>query len=59
MTRLYHVIAIVAGRSPIRMTRSPVDHDSACNIMRKITDYSWRRKTLEEVKHEDLSAVGR
>jgi len=50
MMRLYHVIVIIDGRSPVKMTRLPVDHGEARNILRKTTDYPWRRKTLEETR---------
>jgi len=46
----YHVVVIVEKTgAKTYMTDKPVSHKEGCTILSKITDYSWRRKQLEEV----------
>lgn len=49
-TRRYHVVVINerTGKKAY-MTATPVTHREGSTILRKITDYPWRRKQLEEV----------
>jgi len=48
--RAYHVIVINerTGKKT-QMTATPVTHGEGCTLLSKLTDYSWRRKQLEEV----------
>lgn len=48
--RRYHVVVINerTGKKGY-MTATPVTHREGTTILRKITDYPWRRKQLEEV----------
>lgn len=38
----------------VQMNASPVTHSEGCAILRKITDYPWRRRYLQEVRSNDL-----
>jgi hypothetical protein len=48
--RRYHVVVINerTGRK-VQMTAYPCTHAEGCALLRKLTDYPWRRKQLEEV----------
>lgn len=48
--REYHVVVInqITGRK-VYMTGTPVSHREGCTILRKLSNYPWRRKQLEEV----------
>lgn len=48
--RLYNVVVINRKTgNKVVMTSSPVTHDEGCVILSKLTRYSWRIETLEEV----------
>ncbi len=55
---MFHVVVekvdprtgISLGMGQTRMTATPVTHNEGCTIMRKITDYPWRRKMLVEAE---------
>lgn len=34
----------------VKMNATPALHSEGCTMLRKLSDYSWRRKYLEEVK---------
>lgn len=33
----------------VQMNRTPVGHSEGCAMLRKIDDYPWRRKYLQEI----------
>jgi hypothetical protein len=49
--RLYHV-EVMNERTGlrVRLSASPVTHSEGCAWLSKVTNYSWRRKYLVEVK---------
>ena len=58
MKRQYHVVVecinpktgeVLPGRDHVRMTAAPVSHQEGCAILRKLSDYPWRRVRLLEV----------
>lgn len=34
----------------VKMNSAPVLHSEGCTMLRRLTNYPWRRKYLEEVK---------
>lgn len=56
--RQYHVVVInERTQRVVRMTSKSVTHDEGCVLLRKITDYSWRRKRLAEVGDRILESA--
>lgn len=48
--KLYHVVVTVVKTGvEHRMTDKPVTHSEGCVLLSKITDYTWRTKSLTEV----------
>lgn len=50
MSRLYHVVVInrKTGKR-VQMTGEPVTHSEGCVLLSKLTRYSWRIETLEQL----------